>query len=98
MDTLTDFNAAEGDTKTADCENFLSNVSALNDNNDTIGTASNPSSEIVEDFPSTEDDVASDPHTSTTMTTSAATRSKNETETETETTTIAATDKQEQES
>lgn len=29
IDTITDFNAAEGDTKTADCENFLSNVSAL---------------------------------------------------------------------
>ena len=98
IDTITDFNAAEGDTKTADCENFLSNLSPLNDNNDTIGTASNPSGETVENFPSTEEDVASDPPTTTTMAktaTTTTTSSNNEIETETETT--AATDKQEQE-
>ena len=91
-DTITDFNAAEGDTKAADCENFLYDVYALIENNTTIGTLSTPSDETVENFPSTEEDAASGLPTTTTMTTIATTTSTNN-ETETETTTAA--DKQE---
>ena len=97
IDTITDFNESEGDTKTGDCENFFSNVSALNDNNDTIGTDSNPSGVTVENFPSTEEDVASDPPTTTTMTKTATTTRSND-ETKKETVTTTAGDKQEQES
>jgi Ca2+-binding RTX toxin-like protein len=90
-DTITDFDAAEGDTKTSDCENFfLSNVSALNDNNDaTTDIASTPSNETVRNFPTTEEDAPSDPSTVTKMEKSTSS-GINETETETERETAAA--------
>ena len=73
-DTITDFNAAEGDTKTADCENVLEeSVSVLdnNDNNanttDTATTSSTPSSGVGEDSSATEEeeDASSLPTTAT---------------------------------
>ena len=95
IDTITDINTAEGDTKTADCENFTYDVSALNENNTTIGTLSTPSDETVENFPSTEEDAASGlPTTTTSMMTTTATTTSTNNETESETTTTA-TDKQE---
>jgi hypothetical protein len=78
-DTITDFDAAEGDTKTADCENFSSNESASNDNA-TIGTPSSPGKERVGNFPTTEEDASSGPPTTTTTTTTTTTSSSNETE------------------
>jgi hypothetical protein len=77
-DTITEFDAAEGDTKTADCENFSANESVSNDNA-TIGTLSSPSNETVGYFPTTEEDASSGPPTTTTTTTT-TTSSSNETE------------------
>ncbi len=100
-DTITDFNAAEGDTKTADCENFsLSNASVLIDNNDdaTTGTPSTPSNETVGNFPTTEEGGPSDPSTvPSTITTTETTTGSNNNETETATATATAADEQEQE-
>jgi hypothetical protein len=76
-DTITDFDAAEGDTKTADCENFSSNESVLNDNA-TIGNPPSPSNETVGNILTTEEDASSGPPTTTTTTTT--TSSSNETE------------------
>ncbi|HJY15783.1 MAG TPA: hypothetical protein VJ225_07090, partial [Nitrososphaeraceae archaeon] len=72
-DTITDFNAAEGDTKTADCENVLEeSESALNNNNDnnaniteTATHTSTPTSEVAEDSSATEEDASSLPSTTT---------------------------------
>ncbi|HJU33522.1 MAG TPA: hypothetical protein VJ695_00215, partial [Nitrososphaera sp.] len=41
IDTITNFNAAEGDTKTADCENFRSSVALFNSTNTTAGATNN---------------------------------------------------------
>ncbi len=78
--TIKDFNAEEGDTKTADCENGLEeSVSTLDNNNDnnsnttetdTTTTTSTPSSGVVEDSSTTEEDASSLPGTSTTTITS----------------------------
>jgi hypothetical protein len=89
-DTITDSDAAGGDTKTADCENFLYDVSILNENNPTIGTLSTLSDETVENFPSIEEDAASGLPTATLPTIATTTTS---TSNETETTT--ASDEQE---
>jgi Ca2+-binding RTX toxin-like protein len=89
-DTITDFDAAGGDTKTADCENFLYDVSVLNENNPTIGTLSTLSDETVENFSSIEEDAASGLPTATMPTIATTTTS---TSNETETTT--ASDEQE---
>jgi hypothetical protein len=77
---ITDFNAAEGDTKTEGCENALEeSVSVLdnNDNDDTNAnttetgtTTSTPSSGVVEDSSTTEEDASSLPSTTTTTTSS----------------------------
>jgi Ca2+-binding RTX toxin-like protein len=79
---ITDFNTAEGDTRTPDCENVLEeSVSTLDNNNDndndnnsstteTEITISTPSSGVVEDSPTTEEDASSLPGTTTTTTTS----------------------------
>ena len=77
-DTINDFDAAEGDTITADCENFSANESVSNDNA-TIGTSSSPRNQTVGNFPTTEEDASSGPPTTTTTTT-ATTSSSNETE------------------
>ena len=76
-DTINDFDAAEGDTITADCENFSANESVSNDNA-TIGTSSSPRNQTVGNFPTTEEDASSGPPTTTTTTTT--TSSSNETE------------------
>ena len=69
-DTITDFNEAEGDTKTADCENLPYEVSASIDDNATIGNLSAPSNEtVVEDFISTNEEDSSDALTTTMITT-----------------------------
>jgi Ca2+-binding RTX toxin-like protein len=75
-DTITDFNEAEGDTKTADCENLLYDISVSNDDNATIGNFSAPSNEtVVEDFMPTNEEDLSDALTATMITT--RTRSSN---------------------
>ena len=69
-DTITDFNEAEGDTKTADCENLPYEVSASIDDNATIGNLSAPSNEtVVEDFIFTNEEDSSDALTTTIITT-----------------------------
>ncbi|HJU34132.1 MAG TPA: hypothetical protein VJ695_03325 [Nitrososphaera sp.] len=57
-DTITDFNVSEGDTKTESCENFLANVSAINDSNAAIDTPHGPSHEVVVDFAPPVEDVS----------------------------------------
>ncbi len=69
-------------------------VSALNENNTTIGTLSTPSDETVENFPSTEEDAASGLPTTTSMMTTTATTTSTNNETESETP-VTATGKQE---
>jgi Ca2+-binding RTX toxin-like protein len=79
---ITDFDAAEGDTKTEGCENVLEeSVSVLDNNNDnnantteTAITTSTPTGDVGEDYSATEEDASNPPDTT------------------------AATDKQEQES
>jgi hypothetical protein len=95
-DTITDFDAGEGDTKTGDCENFLSNESVLIDNA-TIGTLPSSSNETIGNFPITEEDASSGPPTTTTTTT--VTSSSNETEAATATAEImpALPDEEEEE-
>jgi Ca2+-binding RTX toxin-like protein len=76
IDTITDFNAAEGDTKTADCENLLNDISASNDDNATTDNLSTPSNETaVESLMFTNEDAASDALTTAMITT--MTRSSN---------------------
>jgi Ca2+-binding RTX toxin-like protein len=84
--TIKDFNAAEGDTKTADCENGLEeSVSTLDNNNDNNANTtetdttptSTPTSGVAEDSPATEEEDAS----SLPGTTTAASSSNNSTET-----------------
>ena len=78
--TITDFNEAEGGTKTADCENLPYEVSASIDDNTTIGNLSAPSNEtVVEDFMSTNEEDSSDALTTAMITTT--TSSHNETTT-----------------
>jgi hypothetical protein len=60
IDSITDFNTAEGDTKTADCENLPYDVSDSNNNSATTGEHSIPSDEIGRDFQFVEEDEASD--------------------------------------
>jgi len=75
-DTITDFNEAEGDTRTADCENLLDDISASNDDNATTGNLSTPSNETaVEGFMSTNDEASSEALTTAMITTT--TRSSN---------------------
>ena len=82
---ITDFNAAEGDTKTEGCENVLEeSVSILDNNNDnnantteTAPTTSTPTSEAAKDSSATEEDASSLPSTTT------ATSSSNNNATET---------------
>lgn len=61
IDTITDFNTAEGDIKTPECENFPYAISDLNDSSATTGGYSIPSDEIGRDFQFVEEDEASDP-------------------------------------
>ena len=69
-DTITDFNASEGDTKTEDCENVLEESVPALDNNDNISnttdtatTTSTPTSGVAEDSSATEEDASSLPGT-----------------------------------
>jgi Ca2+-binding RTX toxin-like protein len=85
---ITDFNAAEGDTKTEGCENVLEeSVSVLDNNNDnnnantteTAPTTSTPTSEVAEDSSATEEDASSLPSTTTTPTSSSSNNNSTET-------------------
>jgi Ca2+-binding RTX toxin-like protein len=81
---ITDFNAAEGDTKSESCENVLEeSVSTLDNNNDdnnsnttetdtTTTTSTTPSSGVAEDSQATEEDASSLPGTTTTITSSSS--------------------------
>ena len=80
---ITDFDAAEGDTKTEDCENVLEeSVSVLNNNDNNANTTetatntSTPTSGVAEDSSATEEDASSLPGTTT-----ATSSSSNSTET-----------------
>jgi Ca2+-binding RTX toxin-like protein len=72
IDTITDFNAAEGDTKTADCENFPNDITDSNDNSTTTEGYSIPSDQIGQDFRIVEEDEASDPSSAAAMTDTSA--------------------------
>jgi len=85
-DTITDFNAAEGDTKTADCENVLEESVSVLDNNDnnantteTATTTSTPSSGVAEDSSATEEDASSVPSTTPTSSSNNATETREST-------------------
>jgi hypothetical protein len=91
-DAITDFNVSEGDTKTESCENFLPNISAVNDSNAAINTPHGPSHQVVEDFAYPDEDASYYPPDITLMATT-ATKPTSNNHNNNETTTTISIDK-----